>query len=255
MSAVMKLKLIHKLLIALFVCTALVLVLITLITRASIGRGFVDFLQQQEQSKVEQLLPELGNWYSVNQSWDAFERQPRRFHDLISATLGGRANQAENRQTDNRRPPRRNARPGDGRPGQRRPGPDGPPPGARDGLHQRIFLLDADQVPVVGELPQQFDENRLMAIESDGETVGFLGVVMQRGIELPEEEAFIRQLRENLLVGLGIGLAVAALLAWILARHLSKPVNKVAGGIRALASGDFGTELEMKGSDEIARLG
>ncbi len=35
----MKLKLIHKLLIAMFACAALVLVLITLVTRASIGRG------------------------------------------------------------------------------------------------------------------------------------------------------------------------------------------------------------------------
>jgi hypothetical protein len=96
----MKLKLIHKLLLALFVCTALVLVLITLITRASIGRGFVDFLQQQERTKLELLVPELENWYGARQSWDQFLENPRQFHELISDTLGGRG-----AESDARRPP------------------------------------------------------------------------------------------------------------------------------------------------------
>ncbi len=61
----MKLKLIHKLLIAMFACAALVLVLITLVTRASIGRGFVDFLQQQERTQVERVVPGLADWYSA----------------------------------------------------------------------------------------------------------------------------------------------------------------------------------------------
>ena len=61
--------------------------------------------------------------------------------------------------------------------------------------------------------------------------------------------------RPLLIIGLGIGLAVAALLAWILARHLSRPVNEVAGGIRGLASGNFDIQLKTSGGDEIARLG
>ena len=66
----MKLKLIHKLLIAMFACTALVLVLITLITRASIGRGFMDFLQHQERARMELLVPKLAGWYTDHDSWD-----------------------------------------------------------------------------------------------------------------------------------------------------------------------------------------
>ena len=63
----MKLKLIHKLLLAMFACTALVLVLVTFVTQASIGRGFVDFLQQQERGQVEKLVPELAAWYRDNE--------------------------------------------------------------------------------------------------------------------------------------------------------------------------------------------
>jgi two-component system sensor histidine kinase BaeS len=95
----------------------------------------------------------------------------------------------------------------------------------------------------------------LLAIEVNGAKAGWLGFAMIRDIELPAEEAFIKQLRNNLLIGLVLGLAVAAVLAWLLARHLSRPVNQVAAGIRALAAGDYNQRLQNRGSDEIARLG
>jgi two-component system sensor histidine kinase BaeS len=270
----MKLKLIHKLLLALFVCTALVLVLITLITRASIGRGFVDFLQQQERTKLELLVPELANWYGARQSWDQFLESPRQFHELIADTLGGgRGAESEGRRppTDGRRPPRDGSREGprDGsRDGPRgRPGGeqgagrrDGPPgergglPGGPDALHQRIFLLNADHYAIVGQVPAGASQDQWLSIDVDGATVGYLGVANLRGVALPEEEAFLAQLGENLVIGLGVGLVLAALLAWILARHLSRPINEVANGIRAVAEGNFDTRLESKGSDEIARL-
>ena len=83
----MKLKLIHKLLIAMFACTALVLVLITLLTRASIGHGFVGFLQQQEQSRLEQLVPELADWYAARGSWDDLGNDPRQFYNLVFTAM------------------------------------------------------------------------------------------------------------------------------------------------------------------------
>ena len=79
----MKLKLIHKLLIAMFACAALVLVLNTLVTRASIGRGFVGFLQHQERSQVERVVPGLADWYSEHRSWDGLNRRPRDFYNLV----------------------------------------------------------------------------------------------------------------------------------------------------------------------------
>ena len=80
----MKLKLFHKLLIALFTCTALVLVLITTVTRFNIGRDFVDFLQQQERGRAEQLVQELVGWYGDNGNWDKLANSPRSFYDLVA---------------------------------------------------------------------------------------------------------------------------------------------------------------------------
>ena len=247
----MKLKLIHKLLIAMFACAALVLVLITLVTHASIGRGFIDFLQHQERSQVELVVPELVTWYSDHGSWDDLATNPREFYGLVFNALlqdsdtrfefgPGRAN-----------PPPRGNRRGAGFQGQR----GGPGPLGRNGLPQRIFLLDAEHAPVIGEIPPEIQENNLLTIRINDTVVGWLGFAMIHDIALPAEETFIAQLRINLLIGLALGLAVAALVAWLLARHLSRPVNAVAQGIRAMAAGDFNQRLDMRGSDEIAKLG
>ena len=249
----MKLKLIHKLLIAMFACAALVLVLFTLVTRASIGRGFVDFLQLQERSQVELLLPDLAAWYSDHGSFDGMAKHPREFYGLVFNALLQESDTRLELGQERTDPRPRGGRRGQGLgPGGERGGPG---PLGRNGLPQRIFLLDAGHVPVIGEVPPDYPEDKLLAVRVNDAVVGWLGFALIRGIKLPAEEAFITQLRNNLLIGLGLGLAVAALLAWLLARHLSQPVNEVAGGIRALAAGDFNKRLDIRGSDEIAKLG
>jgi len=263
----MKMKLIHKLLIAMFACAALVLVLFTLVTRASIGRGFVDFLQHQERSQLEQLVPDLVEWYDDHGSWDILENNPREFYRLVFTALLQRSDTRFEPGTERVPPSLRNGRwlqrpPGAGKGGQR-PGPPGAHgrPEQRQGqgrfnaLAERIFLLDGNKHPVIGAAPPDLKNDALLPIVSNGVEIGWLGVALMRGMKPPEEEIFIRQLRNNLLFGLGIGLGVAALLAWLLARHLSRPVNEVAGSIRALAAGDFNSRLKIKGSDEIATLG
>ena len=260
----MKLKLVHKLLIAIFTCTALVLVLMTLFTRAGIGRGFVDFLQQQERNQVEESIPTLAEWYNERGSWDDFKSNPREFYSLLITALPQGGASRFDLQGDGRPGPPRGGRRGPGPPGSEPGGPrtgrlggpgPGPGQGLRNALPLRVFLLDGDKSHVIGVMPAEFDQDMLIPIEVNATVAGWLGVEKIRRANLPEEEAFIAALRNNLLIGLGIGLVVAVLLAWVLARHLSRPVNEVAGGIRALASGDFDGQLKTRGGDEIARLG
>ncbi|MGB7451774.1 MAG: hypothetical protein WBM36_06575, partial [Lysobacterales bacterium] len=139
----MKLKLIHTLLIAMFACAALVLVLNTLVTRASIGRGFVDFLQHQERSQVERVIPGLADWYSENGSWDDLAHRPRDFYTLVfNALLQDSEARFELGPGGTNPPPRGGGR-GPVFQGQR----GGPGPLGRNGLPRRIFLLDAEHKP------------------------------------------------------------------------------------------------------------
>jgi len=247
----MKLKLIHKLLAAMFACAALVLILNAIVMRASIGRGFVDFLHQQERNQVELVVPAMADWYAAHGSWDDLSRNPREFYSLIFNAL------LQDSEAGFEFGPQRTNSQGRGRRGgpgfQGAKGGQGPL--ARNGLPQRIFLLDADFKLIEGDVPEDIQKDRLMAVSNDDVNVGWIGFNMNRGTALPAEKAFITQLRNNLLIGLGLGLAVAAVLAWILARNLSRPVNQVASGIRSLAAGDYTQRMENRGGDEIARLG
>jgi hypothetical protein len=215
----MKLKLIHKLLIAMFACAALVLVLVTLVARAGIGRGFMDFLQEQERSQVELVVPGLAGWYAEHGSWDELAASPREFYGLVFNALlqdpearfefGPQRINAQSRGANNQ---------SRGRHGPGFAGPKGGPgPLGRNGLPQRIFLLDENFEQVSGEVPPDYPRDELLAIEVDGVNAGWLGFAMIRGVELPAEEAFLTQLHKNLFIGLGLGLVVAALLAWMLA--------------------------------------
>ena len=216
----------------------MVLVLVTATTRISIGRNFVDFLHQQERGRAGQLVEELVTWYGNQGNWDGLADNPRSFYDLIfiawpqgsqialQKSPQSRLERGKNLGTGERSAPPR------AREGRRGPGPGSGPPsgmhgGPREALHQRIFLLDADKNLVIGQVPPEFDDNNLLPIEVNGARVGWLGVGMVLSVVLPEEEAFLEHQRSSLLLGLGTGLVVAALLAWLLARHLAAHPRQV----------------------------
>ena len=270
----MKLRLIHKLLIALFTSTALVAVLIVLISRFSIGRGFVDFLQQTEHSRLEQIAPELADWYTENGDWSIFAEDPRQFYRLVVSAVPevrseGRINvtgQPGGRPERRRQPPEEGTanRPGERPPpGENRPGARGRRGGPGEGRRTRdfggrLYLLDADGSLVVGTEPPQGQRRRhenKVAILVAGNKVGWLGTLPLPHSSVPEEQAFLHKQFISLLIALGAGLLLAAGLAVMLSRHLSRPVAAIGDGIRSLAAGDYDTSVETTGADEISALG
>ncbi|HKJ16080.1 MAG TPA: ATP-binding protein [Xanthomonadales bacterium] len=251
----MKFRLIHKLLIALFASAALVLLLILWVASVNIGRGFEDFLAQRERTLMPEFAAVLGNWYEARGDWTELKQNPRRFHQMLSSTLvelrqGDRLPAADGRAARRPPPSDRPDRKRDRKPPKFRPEQSG-----RDGaLHRRVFLLDPEYRAVIGHSSRQFPKDKLVPVEAGGSVVGWLGVVSPRAMLAPTEQAFVKRMQRVLWLGLGLGLAVAALLAWFLARHLGQPVSAAASGIRKLASGDYSVQVPQHGSDEIAQL-
>jgi signal transduction histidine kinase len=78
-------------------------------------------------------------------------------------------------------------------------------------------------------------------------------VVLLRGARLAfaEWRPFLVSL---VLAGLG-GAALATLLAWLLARRLTRPIGELARATERVAAGEPGVEVPVQGSDELAGLG
>lgn len=254
----MKLRLVHKLLIALFTSTALVAILVVVISQISIGRGFVDFLKQTERARLEQIAPEFAGWYQEHGDWLLMVGNPRQFFGLLFAAVPEvRAALPQRRPPEGRSIPRGES-----------PGPRGRRggPGARGDRGEarqlrefgsRLYLLDAGESLVFGPLPPhaRHQHESRVPVTVDDAVVGYLGLLPMAGIKLPEEEAFLQRQLISLLIALGVGLSLAAGLAFLLARHLSRPVAAVGDGIRSLAAGDYGVTVKVTGGDEIAALG
>jgi two-component system OmpR family sensor kinase len=78
-------------------------------------------------------------------------------------------------------------------------------------------------------------------------------VVLIRGARLAfaEWRPFLVSL---VLAGLG-GAALATLLAWLLARRLTRPIGELSRATERVAAGDPGVEVPVQGTDELAGLG
>ena len=199
---IMKLRLIHKLLIALFASTAGVLMAMLWLAQVNIGRGFEDFLMQQERTSLPPISAALSDWYRQSGSWEDMRSNPRQFQRILQPVLSAGEPQPA-------RPGGRAPRPADGPPG--RPGQRPPGRGDNNALHRRIFLLDNQMTAVIGRYPNGIEQSDLTSVEVDSDTVGWLGIAPLRGLQAPEEHAFSDLMKRSLLTGGALGLVIAAL--------------------------------------------
>ena len=84
-----------------------------------------------------------------------------------------------------------------------------------------------------------------------------VGDVVLRPADRPpsvEDDAFLLAQRDWLLRVVLVMLPIAALFAYLLARHLLSPVRAISQAARRLASGDFSARVEADSGDELGRL-
>lgn len=212
----------------LFTCVVAAVAMATAM-RTSFNEGFLGYLNEQEEQRLEALSPTLAQAYGQHGSWDFLRDNPRRWFSLI-------------------RPPGLPA--GDTASGKHR----APPPDSDlTGLNLRVSLLDAQKNLVIGN-PRLNPKAKLKAIEVAGQTVGWVALVpfqqASTGAALRFQE---QQLKASLIIG-GIVILLAALVAWLLARTLLAPVKHIAASTHRLAAGDYASRVTVSSKDELGQL-
>ena len=106
----------------------------------------------------------------------------------------------------------------------------------------------------LGEQVRQYDLERGIAIDVDGQTVGTLvmgGVPFQRN---PREEEFIRRTTLTLVYG-ALGVSIVALLLGIfLSRTLTRPIRELTEATQSVAEGNLGLQVPLRSKDEMGEL-
>ncbi len=81
------------------------------------------------------------------------------------------------------------------------------------------------------------------------------GWTLITGITREQFNAPLLEIRNLILVALGLALAVAALISAILARHIKKPLGSLVAASRQLAAGDRDVAVPIQRRDELGDLG
>ncbi|MFC1689197.1 ATP-binding protein [Pseudomonadota bacterium] len=242
-----------RILVAQVIAVVLALLIVTVITRISLDRGFRVFLKAQETTVLETVAPVLADVYETQGNWSTLLDQPENWQRVWRSTRGPQENRSG-------RGPRPHP------PGNNRPPPPGQGvstdlqalrwmrPSDRGMLRERLFLLDGQFQRVAGATPETVEELDLQAINLGGKAVGWIGFSPAGRAFPPEAERFFRGQVRITVIALAIALVVATALALLLARNLSRPVKALDNTVRRLSEGEYDARAELYSLDETGRL-
>jgi two-component system, OmpR family, sensor histidine kinase BaeS len=274
-----------------FLATSITIVIVMVVTMHYYAyQNFSDYIQKVEAIRLGELTPVLSREYRDSKGWDLLRDNPERWHELLrpfdsaaytekppSIPSGFKSSviplpppppPRERRWEDlpdwQRGFDEENVR----RDGQgRRPPPDEPdvdrrpPRGGHDGnperqsfgIEHRLTLFNVQKEPVVGRSGSS-EGNTMQEITLNGKTVGWLGLRNEDSLSDPLDMAFLQQqARTFYIVGI-LALVLAAVVAFMLSRHLLAPVQQLIQGARSLSSRKFDTRINVNSSDELGQL-
>lgn len=242
-------SLLTKILLALIAGTVLALLLNAILSRTALQRGFEQFLEQQEESQLQGVAPELAEYYRRHGSWEELAGNPRRWMRVLVQT------RPEGIRPPDEAPPEFMPRTQTTPPrGALHKPPGGGPPREARRLWRRLFLLDQDKRWVAGARDEGLQGGQLLAIEVEGATVGWLGFQPADAVTAPEARRYLKYQNRALLLSLIIALVLASALGYWLARNLSRPVTRLRDVVQVLTSGDFTARAPEESRDEIGDL-
>ncbi|MFK7734116.1 MAG: ATP-binding protein [Pseudomonadales bacterium] len=236
-----------KLLLSFFLASLLLVGGLYLLLQWSVDRGVLNYVNQQQAKQFTPAVDELASYYVETESWEEFSDNPRAFHELLRELNLQGANGKRRPAPPAPRAVGPRERPSHRRPPPHRDGPPRPPGGGTD-----IGLLDALKNVVVMSNP---DGAQLLAISNEGNIVGWLSLPSFNRVADDYELNFLEQSQETLLLICGGIFALCLLIAYPMARHLTRPLMELEKSTSRLAAGSFDERIQLDRKDELGSLG
>ena len=246
----MKFKLSYKIFVAFLLTALMVVALMVGIIRFYVARNFADYVNKSLLERYSDVTVALATEYRTQGGWQALKNNPERWAELLRSNLPRRIFDPRKRAP---KPPRLGNNKSGGRV-KEVPPPPGPPRRIQR-LVRRLTVFDADRRHVAGRRAEgSYDRYTLQEITVSGKTVGWLGLHKRERLANPLAVDFLKQQTQALYLIGGAILVLAAIVAFLLSRHLLAPIRKLTTGTRALASREFDTRIEVQSGDELGQL-
>jgi two-component system, OmpR family, sensor histidine kinase BaeS len=261
----MRIRLFHKL----FLITAGTALLSALAMAAvlslTLTRGFEGYLGARDGEQLQNLTNAIIDEITATGSAADIRSGKRKLNEVLPGAF------ARNPDRERRPPPPpgQGPPPGGGPPPGFGPPPgQGPPPGPPadgqpprrpppEGFGARLMIFDAAGQRILGPPPPRDRADRIMKreIRVNGEVLGHTGLLPRAPAPAGVEQRFLEsQHRYAILLTLGLLVLAGVSAAWF-ARQGTRRIDGMAQVTRAVAQGDFGARMEVKGEDELAGMG
>lgn len=235
----MKMSITYRLFFSILSATGLAILSLFLIMWWNIDRGFHQYLNTLNQSRLVQVAEIMEQAYGENESWDFLKKGTDSWLGRLlsitpdSETLSKKAQES-------------------GKDGD----VQGSPPAQLKGPAQPrgpLVILDAEKNPIFGFL-EEGAEATLRPVLHKGKTVGYVGLLSPKHFLHPVQVRFIsRQKLALVLAALGM-VVMVMIISLPLARRLVKPIKAMAGATHDIASGRYATRVPVLSSDELGQL-
>lgn len=238
----MRLK--YQLFLVLLATSALLILLMFVISSWSFSRGFLGYINSAQQQQLQPLLDDVARRYeqSLDESgegWAWVAGDNREWRQLLSAHgPSGRSDRrsrtegAERSEFD--QPPR-----------SRRSGPRG---------KAQHILADSGKNILAGNI-KSTDVMSWMPVTSGDQVVGYVGRRTVTRLSGSLDTAFEYQQRNSFALAAVAMVLLSALVSIPLATWLVKPVLELKSAITAVGEGNYAHRLQVRRKDEIADLG
>ena len=245
----MRFKLSYKIFATFVIASFVVVGLMVGLIKFYVARNFTDYVNRSLLERYSQLADALAADYKTSKSWQGLKDNPQRWLEILRSSLPPKDLEPDDRSqqpTDSES--RRSS-------SATQEIPSAEHSGRIQRLARRLALFDAHKQHIAGgRASVAYDGYTLQDIVVDGQTVGMLGFHKREHLASPLAVGFLAQQSQMLyLIGGGI-LLLAAVVAFLLSRHLLAPVDKLTAGTQALMSRRFETRIEVKSQDELGQL-
>jgi two-component system, OmpR family, sensor histidine kinase BaeS len=248
----MKIMIKYRLFLAMLAATGAVVVCMFLIMQWSIGRGFLAYVNTIEKERFEKLAQVLEETYHSQGDWDFLREDASAWPKLVEATLpreGTDQMRVEHREQRAVRRADKQHTHGHGFANITGQLPQRFP----HRFETRVLLLDANYNRLVGPAGT-VDKVNLKSLVHDGRVVGYLGMLPRQRLSDTHQLLFVQRQKLTMAMIAGVMLLVSAALSLPMANRLVQPIRRLAASMHRLASGEFGTRVDVGPQDELGQL-
>lgn len=241
----MKLNLTQRLIVLFSVFSVLLVLTIASVVRYSFNKELTEHIHRRELANLQTLADDLADRYAAQGNWQFLPRSPESWHRFVLNSvlehrnlLPEQAGSPEELKQLRHKLRHQIAK-------------------RRQDVHHlmpRLQLVDQDRQRLVGVILPREASLLEQPITIDERTVGYLLLAEPPGVRDELEQRFQQAHFEMLLITSSAALIISFLIAYWLARNLTKPIHQLASTVAHLREGDYLSRSQIQRSDELGQL-